>query len=339
MRKFKKRGIIVVAVLKPFTDEQLRTLINLRQRYEVWMEAEQALARMPYDLRIKKVSGKSYLYEIFDRSGNGKSLGRLTDELEEKFQSYREEKQRVQAQRDGARAVLDESSRLYRALRLPMLSSGAGPILQECDRRDLLGSHLLVVGTNAIAAYALEAAGFLIGAPEETEDFDLAWSAVESEEPHTLLWDMLKSVDPTFTVNTERTFQARNAKAYEVEILVAPSRAVTLGRSDRPKPVPLPEQEWLLSGQPVDQVVACRDGTPVRIVAPDPRWFALQKLWMSEKKGRDPLKRPKDRRQGIALLNAVDEAMPQYPMDKSFQAEIPDELVPSYRKWRSGDLS
>jgi hypothetical protein len=42
MRKFKKRGIIVVAALKPFTDEQLRTLINLRQRYEVWMEAERA---------------------------------------------------------------------------------------------------------------------------------------------------------------------------------------------------------------------------------------------------------------------------------------------------------
>lgn len=328
-----------MVAVRPFSDEQLRTLINLRQRYEVWMEAEQALVRMPYDLRIKKVSGKSYLYEIFGRSGNGKSLGRLTDELEKKFQGYREEKKRVQAQRDGARAVLDESSRLYRALRLPMLSSGAGPILQECDRRGLLGSHLLVVGTNALAAYALEAAGFLVGAPEETEDFDLAWSAVESEEPDTLLWDMLKSVDPTFTVNTERTFQARNAKAYEVEILVAPSRAGTLGRSDRPKPVPLPEQEWLLLGRPVDQVVACRDGTPVRILAPDPRWFALQKLWMSEKDRRNPLKRPKDRRQGIALFNAVAEAMPQYPMDPSFEAEIPGELMPYYQEWRSGNFS
>src|SRR3546814_2434116 len=66
---------------------------------------------------------------------------------------------------------------------------------------------------------------------------------------------MLKAVDPTFTVNTERTFQARNAKAYEVEILVAPSRAQTMARTDRPRPVPLPEQEWLLVGQPVDQVV------------------------------------------------------------------------------------
>jgi hypothetical protein len=136
------------------------------------MEAERVLARMPYDLRIKTVSGKSYLYEIFDRSGNGKSLGRMSGELDETFRSYREEKQNAQAQRDGARGALDESTRLYRALRLPMLSSGAGPILQACDRRNQLGSHLLAVGTNAIAAYALEAAGFLVGAPEETDDFD-----------------------------------------------------------------------------------------------------------------------------------------------------------------------
>jgi len=33
---------------------------------------------------------------------------------------------------------------------------------------------------------------------------------------------MLKAVDPTFTVSTERNFRARNAKTYEVEILIAP---------------------------------------------------------------------------------------------------------------------
>lgn len=320
--------------VKPFSDEQLRTLINLRQRYEGWMEAERQLAILPYDLRRKTVDGKVYLYEIFDRGGNGRSLGRMDEVMEQRFSEYRAAKQAAQAQRDGARPGMEESARLYRALRLPMLSSGAGPILQECDRRALLGSHLLVVGTNAMAAYAIEAAGFLIGAPDETEDFDLAWSATESQEPETLLWDMLKSVDSTFTVNTERTFQARNAKAYEVEILVAPSRAATMGRGDRPRPVPLPEQEWLLLGRPVDQVAVCRDGTPVRIVAPDPRWFALQKLWMSDKDKRNPLKRPKDRRQGIALLNAVREAMPQYPMDAAFEAEIPEVLQPYYTAWR-----
>lgn len=327
-----------MAAVKPFSDEQLRSLINLRQRYEVWMEAERALAKLPYDLRRKTVDGKTYLYEIFDRRGNGRSLGRMDEALEQRFAQYREAKQAAQLQRDGARAVLDENTRLYRALRLPMLSSAAGRILQECDRRSLLGTHLLVVGTNAMAAYAIEAAGFLIGAPDETEDFELAWSAAEPGEPETPLWDMLKSVDPTFTVNTERIFQARNAAAYEVEILVAPSRVATMGRGDRPRPVPLPEQKWLLLGRPVDQVAACRDGTPVRIVAPDPRWFALQKLWMAEKAGRNPLKRPKDRRQGIALLNAVHEAMPQYPLDAAFEADIPPPLRPHYEAWLRGDL-
>ncbi|MGE6696288.1 GSU2403 family nucleotidyltransferase fold protein [Hyphomonas sp. NPDC076900] len=325
--------------VKPFSDEQLRTLINLRQRYDVWMEAERRLADMPYDLRRKTVDGKTYLYEIFDHRGNGRSLGRMNDALEERFSAYREAKQGAQIQRDAARSMLNESARMYRALRLPMLSSGAGPILQECDRRALLGSHLLVVGTNALAAYSIEAAGFLTGAPDETDDFDLAWSATEVQEGELPVWTMLKAVDPTFTVNTERTFQARNAKAYEVEILVAPSRHATMGRNDQPKPVPLPEQEWLLLGSPVDQVAVCRDGTPVRIVAPDPRWFALQKLWMSEQAKRNPLKRPKDRRQGTALLNAVQAVMPQYPLDEVFESGIPEDLLPFYDGWRSGRLT
>src|SRR3546814_3935157 len=78
---------------------------------------------------------------------------------------------------------------------------------------------------------------------------------------------MLKTVDPTFTINSERDFQARNARAYEVELLVAPSRAETLSDRDQPRPIPLEEQEWLLLGRPVDQVVGCRDGSPARIVA------------------------------------------------------------------------
>jgi hypothetical protein len=145
---------------------------------------------------------------------------------------------------------------------------------------------------------------------------------------------MLKAVDPTFTVNTERTFQARNAKAYEVELLVAPSRAATLTRNDRPWPVPLAEQEWLLLGQAVDRVVPCRDGTSARIVAPDPRWFALQKLWLARQAKRNPLKRRKDVTQGGALLDVIRLAMPQYPLDATFEAALPDELRPHYFEWR-----
>ncbi|WP_336975337.1 GSU2403 family nucleotidyltransferase fold protein [Sphingobium aromaticiconvertens] len=321
--------------IRPFSDEQSRLLVNLRQRYEVWMAAEQELAALPYDLRRKTVSGSVYLYEIRDRSGNGKSLGPMNAAREAVFRDYHARKDALQAQIKDLRAALAESAALYRALRLPMLSSDAGPILRECDRRHLLGSHLLVVGTNAVAAYMIEANG-TITLPDETEDFDLAWIAQAPGDAGHRVWDMLKAVDPTFTINSERDFQARNAKAYEVELLVAPSRAGTLETQDRPRPVPLPEQEWLLLGRPVDQVIGCRDGSPARIVAPDPRWFALHKLWMSAQPKRNPQKRPKDRKQGLALLGAIAANMPQYPLEQTFEDQLPEDLRPFLEMWKNG---
>lgn len=321
-------------MFRPFSDEQARTLINLSQNYAVWIEAEQILETLPYDLRRKTVSGRDYLYEIWDRSGNGRSLGPWSDELEARFDSYRAAKSHAKGRREISSTTLDESSRLYRALRLPLVASEAATILREADRRRLLGTDLLVVGTSAMPAYAVEAAGYL-DAPTETQDLDFAWAALETEPQGDKVWPMLKAVDATFTVNTERPFQARNAAAYEVELLVAPSRIATLARTDRPYPVPLPEQEWLLQGRPVDQVVVGRDGSPARIVAPDPRWFALQKLWLAEQPKRNPLKRSKDARQGMELLDAVFLAMPQYPMDAGFEELLPQELTAPFLRWKS----
>src|SRR6185312_9581724 len=276
-------------VVEPFSEEQARTLVNLEQRYQVWIEAERALSKLPYDLRRKEIAGRSYLYEIRDRSGNGKSLGRWSAQLEARLERYRADKTNLKERRDQSKERLDEVGRLARALRLPMLANGAGAILREADRRELLGSHVLVVGTNAMIAYAIEAGGFIRGAPDETDDFDLAWTASEPSSGERTLWDMLKAVDDTFTVNFERPFQARNAKAYEVEVLVAPSRASSMYRTDQPRPMALPEQEWLLLGDRVDRVVVCRDGSPARIEAPDPRYFALQKLWLGRQPKRNAL--------------------------------------------------
>jgi hypothetical protein len=86
-------------------------------------------------------------------------------------------------------------------------------------------------------------------------------------------------------------------------------------------------------GRPVDQIIGCRDGSPARIVAPDPRWFALHKLWMADQPKRNPLKRPKDYQQGIALLNAVATAMPHYRLDNAFDKALPSDLHPRFDQW------
>jgi hypothetical protein len=296
------------------------------------MEAERALAAMPYNLVRKNVSGYSYLYEVLDRTNNAKSLGPWSEAQEARLATYRADKTTWQARRAASKTELDQSCRLYRALRLPLLASAAGAILREADRRNLLGTKLIVVGTNAMPAYHVEAGGIIPDVPDETLDCDLAWTGTEIEEGQPI-WEMLKAVDHTFTINAERSFQARNSRAYEVEILAAPSRIGAIFRTDRPMPIPLPEQEWLLGGRFVDHVVVCRDGEPARIVAPDPRWFGLQKLWMASQAKRNALKRPKDLKQGMLLLDTIREAMPQYPLDSVFEHGLPGDLAPFYDAW------
>lgn len=47
-------------------------------------------------------------------------------------------------------------------------------------------------------------------------------------------------------------------------------------------------------------------------------------------------KRRKDAVQGSALLTAVAEAMPHYPLDAEFIAALPDELLPFCTVWADG---
>lgn len=211
---------------------------------------------------------------------------------------------------------------------------GAPPKIAAATEQPWLGSKLVVVGTNAMPAYSIEAGGEINDAPAETDDFDMTWSALVKDEADLGVMAMLKAVDSTYTVNTERTFQVRNAKAFEFELLVAPSRVGNMVHSDKPSPLPLEEQEWLLLGTHLSHVVVARDGTPARLVVPDPRYFGLQKLWMSEQEKRDPRKRPKDRRQGMAVLSATKATMPHIPMDEEFEKAIPVELQPFYEAWK-----
>lgn len=319
-----------------FTEEQRRVISNLEQQYEVWIEAERALWPMPYNLRWVESAGKRYLCEVVDRRGSTKSLGPEGDETRARFETYKTEKANWQERRDRSWARLAETCALYRSLRLPLLMRDAGDILRQADRQGLLGDKLIVVGTNAMPAYAVEAGGRLLGVPDETDDLDMTWAADEpGPDPHPV-WTMLKAVDGTFTVNTERTFQARNADGFEFELLVAPSKSAGMAWLDRPRPIAsLPEQEWLLMGRLVDRVVVDRDGKPARIVCPDPRFFALQKLWLSGQEKRNSLKRPKDAVQGTAILDVVRDHMLHYPMGDDFESKLPAELEGNYKAWIS----
>jgi hypothetical protein len=322
-------------MIKNFTDEQARQLIDLAQHYEVWLEAERDLRALSHRLAWKTIAGKEYLYRIRDRVGNGTSLGPRSVETERQHAEFVVRKDAAIARRAASKAILDQTCKICRALGLPQIAPEAAEIAREADIRGHLGKRLLVCGTTALAAYEVEAGGFIVAAPKSTRDFDVAHLADARSGVEPILMPILKAVDATYVTNSERTSQARNADAYEVESMAAPSVARYLARTETPMPIPLPEQEWLLAGDRVSRVVIARDGTPARLVVPDPRWYALQKMWLSRQAKRDSLKRDKDAAQAVAVLDVVVEAMPRFPLDGEFEANLPDDLRPLYATWQT----
>jgi hypothetical protein len=320
-----------------FNDEQLRTVANLNQYYASWIDAARVVRTLRYRMAWKVRRGRHYLYKIVDSHGRGSSLGPRSVKTEGVLADFLASKNEALEREKGSYASLDATCRMYRSLRLGAIASQAAAILREADLRGLLGTSLIVVGTSAMAAFEVEALSRFALGMDATEDFDLAWAgntALALKGAAAPVFGMLKGVDPSYTVNLERTFQARNKDAYEVELLLAPSLASSFPRSEPLRPTALPEQEWLLQGTPVDQVVCGRDATPARIVAPDPRWYALQKLWLSDQPKRNPAKRPKDRRQGEVLLATIAAEMFRYPLDDAFEATLPGELKPYLVRWR-----
>ena len=319
-------------------DESLRLLSNLAQHYAAWIDAARVL--LPGRLVWKKVAGRQYLYCVTNGRGDGRSLGPRSSDTEAQYENAQMARQST----DALGAILRREGAMYRTLRLPRISSAAAALLREFDRHALLGSSLMVVGTNALAAYEIEAGIRFATASgvDSTLDFDMTWIAEEPRQttlaavgasPRTLL-DVMKRVDATYTVNSERSFQARNASGYEVEFLLPKGLAGALPRNETLAPLALPEQDWLLPGRKVDHVVCGLDGLPARVIAPDPRRFALQKLWLAEKSSRNPLKKLKDAKQGALLLGAIRERMPHFPLDDEFRTGLPNELTPHFDRWR-----
>lgn len=324
----------------PFEAEEARSLANLRTYYAQWAAAARALeTSLKGSLRWKTVAGRQYLYHrVSSNPLIDNSLGPRNAETEARMLRFTREKSETVARHERARTESARFARVLAAQGLGTVDRQAAAVLRHLDLKGLLGGALLVVGTNAMAAYEAQAGGRVFLGYDATQDFDLTWRGAlqlaagggkEDAAPAVSLLATLREVDKLYTVNTERPFQATTGK-YEVEFLASPSTAKSFpyAKGDVSPLSNLREQEWLMLGTPVSSVVAAFDGTPAPIAAPDPRWMALHKLWLSQKPKRAALKRPKDEAQGLLLMRAVIAAMPDYPVDEAFVAQVEEELRP-----------
>ncbi len=314
------------------TDEQARALTNAGQLYDSWRDVKRALSKLPGGMYWRVINSREYLYQYAKASAGlqqTKSLGPRTPEVEDKFQEFKQTKEDLEERRVAMEVRLKEMAPAWRALRLPAIDRTAGRILRALDQGDFVGTSILVVGTYALKAYEVESASIFSAGMDATDDLDFTLlvgrSDVDVDLPRRLLL-MLKQADSSFIVAPSSSHTLINKSGYKVDLLSDKSAAEKLSDARPWKPQPLEGQEWLLLGKPVSAVLIDFEGWPVVISAPDPRYFAVHKLWLSTRRGRPAAKRVKDERQGKAALEAIAQSMPHYPMDQAFVASLPDEL-------------
>lgn len=330
-----------------YSSDAQRAAANLEQGYTAWLNTERALSDMPASMYWAVKNATDYLTAKLDSTDSGTSMGVRSDVTEAKFANYISEKSALEERHLQQTAILTQRIAIYRtrALQLPQMADDPAEILRKLDVEELLGNDVIVVGTNAFAAYELACGVRFPVGNEPTQDFDMAWcrkrkasllakQSITLDKPRKTIFSLLREIDKSYRINPKRPYQAINADLYEVELLAAPSTH-PLPKAEAFDPMAsLIEQEWLLLGQPISVVAATQRGRVCPLVVPDPRWMALHKLWLADKPERKASKREKDRRQGYVLLDAVRFFMQaSHPINVEFALDVPAELRHIFDDW------
>lgn len=208
------------------------------------------------------------------------------------------------------------------------------------DSKGVLGTHLTILGSHAIYAYEFAAGVQLKAGLLHTSDLDTLLNRkgdleLAGEVRSAGLLGLIQKVDRSFKLARKRSFRAVNAKGFMVDLIRAPSSNRTssssLGRGEDLIAEPLHGLEWLSEAPKTTQIVIAENGYPVRFIVPDPRVFALHKIWLSLQPTREPVKRKRDYRQGEAVASiAIDY------LNLSFDDAVVETLPPELAAMKTG---
>ncbi len=327
-------------ILKEWTDNQRRVFIDSSQVYEAFQDAFQRNRTYRGGMHWKKSGGREYLFRSVDRYGNGKSLGPRTSETERILAEFRRGKQESKDRLAALKSRLTEQARFCRAAMLQRVPRLVTAILRLTEQHKLLGRNILVAGTHAIYAYEARA-GVLFAPPIlATRDMDILWDtrpklkligddAVREKG----LMGILKKADRSFEPIRKRGFRAVNRDGYMVDLIKPEPRRITqkdrrrMGENGDLEAAEIKNLQWLISSPKFHQIVIGDDGYPAEITAPDPRAFALHKLWLAQQTDREPAKKHRDRSQGLAVGGMIMRHLPDYPFDTDDLRMFPKEVA------------
>ncbi len=202
------------------SNEQRRQIIDVQQAFGGWRSTHGRLGQLGY-VYWHRSKGHRYLYE--KHGSVRQSHGRDTPENKKRHAEHREQRKALESIAKSLKRRLDDMSPVNRALRLGRLPLIAARILQELERDKLLGTHIIVAGTNALYAYEAATGTIIAGEYVATTDADLLWDTNQSLLLATTgispegIMGILRRVDRSF--RADFGMNATNRDGYIVDLL------------------------------------------------------------------------------------------------------------------------
>ncbi|MCA1653599.1 MAG: GSU2403 family nucleotidyltransferase fold protein [Sphingomicrobium sp.] len=286
----------------------------------------------------KTVQGRDYLYHKV--SGVSKSLGLRTGETQRVYDSFVAGRDALKARLAQLDKAIRDAAPVDRAMGLGRVPTTVAKIIRKLDDHDFLSHGISIVGTNALFAYERMAGGHFEGGLLATGDVDLLIDArqrlrlVSPSQTSDGLSAILRQVDKSFSAVAPGAFRAVNDSGLTVDLIQpmpkSPSQQrspARVGDSDDLTAIEIEGLQWLQNA-PQHEVVAIDErGFPLMLAVPDPRAFALHKLWVSERPDRDPLKARRDRAQAQAIATIIKRYLPDLSFDDASLTAVPLELT------------
>ena len=301
-------------------NEQRRQTVDSRQVFEAYRASSEIWAHsFAGSMRWGKRKGREYLLRKEGKAET--SLGVRSAETEAKYNGFTEGRERLKGELEGLSARLNEMAPVNRALRLGRVPALSARIIRRVDEASLLGTHILIVGTNALYAYEAAAGVVLESGLLATGDADLLWDARRSlrillpDVRREGILGLLQRVDTSFKTRRRGDYRAFNREGFYVDLIRPEDEDLITGKSadrigedeDDLTGSPIHGLHWLINAPRYEAIAMGEDGYPLRLIAPDPRAFALHKLWVSSLRDRDPLKRQRDHDQAFAVARIARE--------------------------------
>ena len=128
-------------------------------------------------------------------------------------------------------------------------------------------------------------------------------------------------------------FRLTNDKGYMIEFIRPERRPIhrvmpgaePLENGDV-RPAPIVGLQWLVNAPVVEVIVLEARGFPAPMRCPDPRYWAVHKMWLSLRDERDPQKKIREGQQAEMMMKLLVDKLPQFPLDEAFLQGLPKEL-------------